>query len=220
MPNRSAKMKTLVKICGLRSIDDAMRATELGADAVGFVVAPASPRHISFQDSLAIAQHVLASVTPVLVLRHWSDVPPQELLLWPGPVQVYEFVGGPDRKRILGCSIEELNQLQECPNELITALLVDAPNAGAGEGWNWQRPKPPWTSQLPLILAGGLSPENVATAISQACPWAVDVSSGVESSRGVKDFKKVKDFIQNAQGAQKNIDASAKNASTILFNQL
>lgn len=197
-----------------------MRAAELGADAVGFVVAPASPRHISFQDSLAIAQHVLASVTPVLVLRNWSDVPPQELRLWPGPIQVYEFVGGPDRKRILGCSIEQLNQLQECPNEHISALLVDAPNAGAGEGWNWQRPKPLWTSQLPLILAGGLSPENVATAISQACPWAVDVSSGVESSRGVKDFKMVKDFIENTQGAQKNIDASAKNASTILFNQL
>lgn len=197
-----------------------MRATELGADAVGFVVAPASPRHISFQDSLAIAQHVLASVTPVLVLRHWSDVPPQELRLWPGPIQVYEFVGGPDRKRILGCSIEQLNQLQECPNEHISALLVDAPNAGAGEGWNWQRPKPLWTSQLPLILAGGLSPNNVATAISQACPWAVDVSSGVESSRGVKDFKMVKDFIDNTQGAQKNSDASAKNASTILFNQL
>ena len=197
-----------------------MRATELGADAVGFVVAPASPRHISFQDSLAIAQHVLASVTPVLVLRHWSDVPPQELRLWPGPIQVYEFVGGPDRKRILGCSIEELNQLQECPNEHISALLVDAPNAGAGEGWNWQRPKPLWTSQLPLILAGGLSPKNVATAISQACPWAVDVSSGVESSRGVKDFQMVKDFIENTQGAQKNIDASVKNASTILFNQL
>lgn len=197
-----------------------MRATELGADAVGFVVAPASPRHISFQDSLAIAQHVLASVTPVLVLRHWSDVPPQELRLWPGPIQVYEFVGGPDRKRILGCSIEQLNQLQECPNEHISALLVDAPNAGAGEGWNWQRPKPLWTSQLPLILAGGLSPNNVATAISQACPWAVDVSSGVESSRGVKDFQMVKDFIENTQGAQKNSDASAKNASTILFNQL
>jgi len=197
-----------------------MRAAELGADAVGFVVAPASPRHISFQDSLAIAQHVLASVTPVLVLRHWSDVPPQELRLWPGPIQVYEFIGGPDRKRILGCSIEELNQLQECPNEHISALLVDAPNAGAGEGWNWQRPKPLWTSQLPLILAGGLSPKNVATAISQACPWAVDVSSGVESSRGVKDFQMVKDFIENAQCAQKNIDASAKNASTFLFNQL
>jgi phosphoribosylanthranilate isomerase len=133
---------------------------------------------------------------------------------------VYEFVGGPDRKRILGCSIDQLNQLQQCPNAQISALLVDAPNAGAGEGWNWQRPKPPWTSQLPLILAGGLSPENVATAISQACPCAVDVSSGVESSRGVKDFKKVKDFIDNTQGAQKNIDASAKNASTILFNQL
>jgi phosphoribosylanthranilate isomerase len=133
---------------------------------------------------------------------------------------VYEFVGGPDRKRILGCSIDQLNQLQQCPNAQISALLVDAPNAGAGEGWNWQRPKPPWTYQLPLILAGGLSPENVATAISQACPWAVDVSSGVESSRGVKDFKKVKDFIVNTQGAQKNIDASAKNASTILFNQL
>lgn len=197
-----------------------MRATELGADAVGFVVAPASPRHISFQDSLAIAQHVLASVTPVLVLRHWSDVPPQELRLWPGPIQVYEFVGGPDRQRILGCSIEQLNQLQECPNEHISALLVDAPNAGAGEGWNWQRPKPLWTSQLPLILAGGLSPKNVATAISQACPWAVDVSSGVESSRGVKDFQMVKDFIENAQCAQKNIDASAKKASTFLFNQL
>ena len=119
MPNRSAKLKTLVKICGLRSIDDAMRAAELGADAAGFVVAPGSPRHISFQDSLAIAQHVLARVTPVLVLRHWSDVPPQELRLWPGPVQVY----------LTNCKNARMNSSQRC---LLMPQTLARAKAGIG----------------------------------------------------------------------------------------
>lgn len=129
-------------------------------------------------------------------MRSWSDVPAEQLHHWPGPIQVYTALGGPNRKRIWGCSIDEANQLQTCPHEHITALLVDAPHAGAGDSWNWSRPSQPWANHLPLILAGGLSPDNVANAISQAHPWAVDVSSGVESSRGVKDFKKFKTSLR------------------------
>ena len=239
MENRSGKLKTLVKICGLRTVDDALRAVELGADAVGFVVAPTSPRHIDFQMALEIASHMLLhshahktahssstsannpslanKSTPVLVIRSWSEVPWEQLQHWPGSIQVYEAMGGPNRKRIFACSIDETNTLQDCPHEQITALLMDAPNAGAGDGWNWSRPSSSWTNQLPLILAGGLTPDNVAQAISQTCPWAVDVSSGVESSRGMKDFTKVRDFIQAARGAQSKLTASA---SVTTFEQL
>lgn len=242
MENRSGKLKTLVKICGLRTVDDALRAVELGADAVGFVVAPTSPRHIDFQKALEIASHMLShshahktahssstsannpslanTSTPVLVIRSWSEVPFEQLQHWPGSIQVYEAMGGPNRKRIFACSIDETNTLQHCPHEQITALLIDAPNAGAGDGWNWSRPSSSWTKQLPLILAGGLTPDNVATAISQTCPWAVDVSSGVESSRGVKDFTKVRDFIEAARGAQSKLTASFASESVTTFEQL
>ena len=242
MENRSGKLKTLVKICGLRTVDDALRAVELGADAVGFVVAPTSPRHIDFQKALEIASHMLShshahkpahsastsaktpslanKSTPVLVIRSWSQVPWEQLQHWPGSIQVYEAMGGPNRKRIFACSIDETNTLQHCPHEQITALLMDAPNAGAGDGWNWSRPSSSWTNQLPLILAGGLTPDNVAQAISQTCPWAVDVSSGVESSRGVKDFTKVRDFIEAARGAQSKLTASFASASVTTFEQL
>lgn len=242
MENRSGKLKTLVKICGLRTIDDALQAAELGADAVGFVVASASPRQIDFQTALGIAKQVVANtyakkpllhpvsntlpetlpphLTPVLVMRSWSDVSAEQLHHWPGPIQVYTALGGPNRKRIWGCSIDEANQLQSCPHEHITALLVDAPHAGAGDSWNWSRPSQPWTNHLPLILAGGLSPDNVADAISQAHPWAVDVSSGVESSRGVKDFKKVQDFIENARGAQIEMSHAVRSTSLTSFDQL
>ena len=242
MENRSGKLKTLVKICGLRTIDDALQAAELGADAVGFVVAHASPRQIDFQTALGIAKQIAAHIhaekpllhpvsntlpetsqphlTPVLVMRNWSDVPAEQLPHWPGPIQVYTALGGPNRKRIWGCSIDEANQLQTCPHEQITALLVDAPHAGAGDSWNWSRPSHSWTNHLPLILAGGLSPVNVANAISQAHPWAVDVSSGVESSRGVKDFKKVQDFIENARGAQMEMSHAVRSALPTSFDQL
>ncbi len=242
MENRSGKLKTLVKICGLRTVDDALRAVELGADAVGFVVAPTSPRHIDFQKALEIASHMLShshahkpahssstsaktpslanKSTPVLVIRSWSQVPWEQLQHWPGSIQVYEAMGGPDRKRIFACSIDETNTLPHCPHEQITALLMDAPNAGAGDGWNWSRPSSSWTNQLPLILAGGLTPDNVAKAISQTHPWAVDVSSGVESSRGVKDFTKVRDFIEAARGAQSKLTASFASASVTTFKQL
>ena len=242
MENRSGKLKTLVKICGLRTVDDALRAVELGADAVGFVVAPTSPRHIDFQKALEIASHMLSHIrshktahssstsannpslantsTPVLVIRTWSEVPWEQLQHWPGNIQVYEAMGGPNRKRIFACSIDETNTLQHCPHQLISALLIDAPNAGAGDGWNWSRPSSSWTNQLPLILAGGLTPDNVAQAISQTCPWAVDVSSGVESSRGVKDFTKVRDFIQAARGAQSKLTANFASASVTTFEQL
>ena len=242
MENRSGKLKTLVKICGLRTIDDALQAAELGADAVGFVVANASPRQIDFQTALGIAKQIVANIhakkpllnpvshtlhetippplTPILVMRNWSDVPAEQLHHWPGPIQVYTALGGPNRKRIWGCSIDKANQLQHCPHEHITALLVDSPTAGAGESWNWSRPSQPWANHLPLILAGGLSPDNVANAISQAHPWAVDVSSGVESSRGVKDFKKLQDFIENARGAQMEMSHAARSASPTSFDQL
>ncbi|MSR34095.1 MAG: phosphoribosylanthranilate isomerase [Phycisphaerales bacterium] len=242
MEIRSGKLKTLVKICGLRTLDDAIRAAELGADAIGFVVAQASPRHVDFQTALEIANHILSHIhaqktmpnptggvsgkafqiraTPVLVMRSWSDVTNAQLQHWPGTIQVYEAIGGPNRKRIFGCSIEEANTLQHCPHELISALLIDAPNAGAGDDWNWCRPTQTWANRLPLILAGGLTPDQVAKAISQTQPWAVDVSSGVESSRGVKDFTKVRDFIEAARGAQSKVADSFPSASVTTFDQL
>ncbi|MCE9618809.1 MAG: phosphoribosylanthranilate isomerase [Planctomycetes bacterium] len=201
MPNRNGKVKTLVKICGLRTVEDALRAAELGADAVGFVVTANSPRHIDFEQACTIADQLPKDLAAVLVLRSWSDLSDADLATWTGSIQVYESGGGMDRKRILGCALEAVNRMTTCPSPRISALLVDAPDAGAGRDWNWTRPSPAWTRDLPLILAGGLAPENIQEAIHRVRPWAVDVSSGVEGTRGVKDFTKVKQFIDHVKNA-------------------
>ena len=180
--------RTLVKVCGVRSPEEARRILDLGADAVGVVVAEGSPRQLTATEALEVAH---GSPRAVLVGRGseacWLDLARS----WPGPVQIHGPGGDIGRRFIRAVSGPDHPQNEPDP----VACLMDAPEAGSGVPWSWSSDRCPWPG-LPLILAGGLNPSNVGAAIRIARPWAVDVSSGVESSRGVKSLGLVAAFIE------------------------
>lgn len=181
--------RTLVKICGVRSPDEAVGILRLGADAIGVVVAEGSPRQLSAGQARAIG----AAVGPrsVLVGRgtepEWADLARS----WPGPVQIHGEPGSLGRSFIRALAAGA----DPSPHEgTPVACLLDAPSAGSGERWEWSLARSPWPG-LPVILAGGLHAGCAAEAIRAARPWAVDVSSGVERRRGMKDLALVSEFI-------------------------
>ncbi|WP_053732544.1 phosphoribosylanthranilate isomerase [Nocardia sp. NRRL S-836] len=196
-----------VKLCGLRTEADVAVAVETGADAVGFVLT-ASPRQIDVDLARRLVAAVPEHVLSVAVVRGIPAAEAGELALRAGvralqlhgdyPKESFDQLGGqpfslvratalgPDTDLRTGAFGEEL-------------LLIDSPVAGSGEQWDVtrlaeRRPEGNW------VLAGGLSPENVAEAVGVARPWGVDVSSGIESSRGVKDHGRMREFVAVARG--------------------
>ncbi len=184
--NRS---RTLVKICGVRSADQASQVFDLGADAVGVVVATGSPRRVSPSEAVQIATKHPGRT--VLVGRGDEPVWPDLARSWPGPVQIHGSGSDLARAFIRALPVGT----PPAPSEpRPVACLLDAPTAGSGTAWDWSRAVSPWPD-LPLILAGGLTPESVADAMRSVRPWAVDVSSGVERDRGRKDLDLVRAFV-------------------------
>ncbi|MER7762757.1 phosphoribosylanthranilate isomerase [Streptomyces sp. NPDC097619] len=194
-----------IKICGLRTERDLDTAVEAGADAVGFVFAE-SPRRLDADTARRLAARVPAEVLTVGVFRGQSVAEVRALTEDSGirAVQLHgdeapaEFAAlrAPGRTlvRAVAVGAPELR----CGEFGEDLLLVDAPDPGSGKPWNWAsgefpRPEGRW------LLAGGLSPDNVAEAVRTVGPWGVDVSSGVESSRGVKDPELIRRFLTAAR---------------------
>lgn len=201
-----------VKICGLALVEDVERAVEYGADALGFVMEPSSPRCALDREEMKRLLHTPHSLGPyspprVMVYGKVTAPPPWRYDF----VQAYEFASPtPIYGKVL--------TVRPAPNfdpdsllELVDlldpwALNVDAfdPKRAGGTGkrvdLSFVR-KVAGIGARPLVVAGGLTPDNVAEVVRQVRPYAVDVSTGVESSPGCKDPIKVRDFIQAAKGA-------------------
>ncbi|WP_308388435.1 phosphoribosylanthranilate isomerase [Acidithiobacillus sp. AMEEHan] len=202
-----------VKICGITTPADAQLAAVAGADAIGMVFYPPSPRNVAITD----AQQILAAVPP-FVTRVGLFVNPQrawvEEVLAACALDMLQFHGDEEPEFCAGFQRPYLKVLRvsgECDlrpwrDRFGTAqgLLLDKRDAqvfgGSGQSFAWWRL--PQDLGIPLILAGGLHPENVATAIDVARPYAVDVSSGVEVSPGRKDRGKMERFIAQAHAAR------------------
>ncbi|GAA1990783.1 phosphoribosylanthranilate isomerase [Kitasatospora viridis] len=197
-----------VKVCGVRTPGDVAAAVEAGADAIGFVLTE-SVRRLD----PAEARELAALVPPhVLTVAVTAGVPAAEAgrrALAAG-VQALQLHGDylhEDFAEVAALPLRLLRATALRPGtDLATGafgeefLLLDAPVAGSGARWDLSlldaaRPRGHW------LLAGGLTPANVADAIRAARPWGVDVSSGVESSRGVKDHGLIREFVANARGA-------------------
>ena len=198
-----------MKICGLRDAETARSIAALGADAIGLVFYPPSPRYVSVDQALEIVAALPAFVLsvglfvnePATVVSSVLEKVPLDLLQFHGDEDLAycSQFGRPFIKALrVKPDINLLEYAQQFVSPLCRGLLLDAwvdgVPGGTGESLDWKTLPSEWP--LPLILSGGLHPENVANAISQVRPWAVDVSSGVESSKGVKDLQRVDAFIR------------------------
>jgi phosphoribosylanthranilate isomerase len=189
-------MRTRVKICGFTRVEDALAAARLGADALGLVFYADSPRNVSISQAAAITKALPAFVSVVAL---FVDAEPQWIrqVLADVPVDCLQFHGNesPEQCRHYGKPYIKAVRMQ-AETDLATiekayadaaGLLLDAyhPGAMGGTGSRFDWDMIPGQRSLPLILAGGLSPENAALAVQQVRPYALDVSSGVEAGKGI-----------------------------------
>ena len=199
-------MRTRIKICGITRVEDARAAVESGADAIGLVFYAPSPRNVDLGQARAIVAAMPPFVTIVglfvdplrdqveAVLRHCS----LNLLQFRGD-EAPDFCSGFGLPYIKAARVRAGVDLVQYLSPYVSAQgwLLDAYHeqlhGGTGGTFDWKLI--PRDLARPIILSGGLTPSNVAAAVRQVRPWAVDVSSGVEASKGVKDAAKIAAFI-------------------------
>lgn len=198
-----------IKICGITEGDDALHAIDCGADALGFVFYDRSPRAITRKTARTIIAQLPPLVTVVGLfvnadpgtVREVADDCGLDLIQYHGD-ESPEIVRLAPRRSIRALRVRENEIFDEIARYPASGLLLDAwvsgSFGGTGVPCNWEIAAA-IAKKRPVILAGGLTPENVATAIQAVRPYGVDVSSGVEATPGHKDRKKVAAFIKAAQ---------------------
>lgn len=203
-------MSVRVKICGITNLDDAMAAVDFGADALGFVFFKGSPRYISQESAGAIIRRLPSFITTVGVFVNESIDRIEDAIELTG-IDVVQLHGDEppemcnlSRRVIKAIRVKSLESLDPIKNykDMVSAFLLDTftPDTfgGTGQRFNWDIAAD--AKQFGrIILAGGLTPDNIANAIRQVRPYGVDVSSGVEEKKGKKDHTKLKLFIERAK---------------------
>ncbi|MCE9560068.1 MAG: phosphoribosylanthranilate isomerase [Armatimonadetes bacterium] len=198
----------IVKICGITNLADAELAVQLGADMIGCVVEPSSPRYISPDAAVLLLSLLPASVTKVLVFGPLYHCPAINRVDRVQFLRDPEGVAGDLTVGVMrAMHLEELFTVpqDQADSKLASQIIVLEPRVAGQYGGTGQRVD--WDAaaravrECPysVMLAGGLTPENVGEAISRVQPFGVDVSSGVERSPGIKDPAKLKEFIQRAK---------------------
>lgn len=194
------------KICGITRIEDALVAVDAGADAIGLVFYAKSPRAVD----VAQARAILAALPPfVTTVGLFVNIEREALraILAEVPLDLLQFHGDETLAECEGHGRPYIKALRVKPGDDVAAQIAAYPSAagilldtfvagvpgGTGEAFDWSLV--PRDVQVPIILAGGLTPENVRGAIEQVRPYGVDVSGGVEASKGIKDAAKVRAFV-------------------------
>jgi len=202
-----------VKVCGITRIEDAIHAVESGADAIGFVFFEKSPRYINLEKAAEIAKILPPFVSKVALfvnaleveIRSVLDTVPLDLLQFHGE-ESPEECRSYRRPYIKAVRMEDSVDLYQICDDYAdaSALLLDSfiegIQGGTGQRFDWSRVPSDLDKQI--ILAGGLTSKNVAKAISEISPYAVDVSGGVEIKKGIKDAAKIEEFIQEVMHAK------------------
>ena len=204
-----------VKICGITRPEDGVMTARLGADAIGLVFYPPSPRFVSpeqarriilalpplittvglFVNAEPAAVRAVLSVAPLTLLQFHGDEEPDYCAAFGWPYLKAVPMGA-------GADVYDYEQRFATAAGLLLDSHGGAQTGGSGRGFDWARI--PAERHKPLILAGGLHPGNVAAAIRQVRPDAVDVSSGVEAAKGVKDGALIRAFLQGVNEGENN----------------
>lgn len=195
------------KICGITRLEDGLAAVAAGADAIGLVFYARSPRAVSIEQARAVVAGLPPFVTTVGL---FVDMPQRDIeaVLAAVPLDLLQFHGDESAAECEALGRPYIKALRVRAQDDVAALVDAYPGAravlldtfvegvpgGTGQAFDWALV--PATLSKPVILAGGLTPGNVAAAIAQVRPYAVDVSGGVEASKGIKDATKVKDFVR------------------------
>ncbi|CAM4369829.1 phosphoribosylanthranilate isomerase [Acinetobacter pragensis] len=208
-------MRTRAKICGITRIQDIQSVVDAGADAIGFVFFPPSPRSVTPEQAKELIRHVPAYVQTVgLFVNASADDIIQ--ILKQAPVDILQFHGDETPQQCQQIAAQAgrrwYRAIQVKPEMDVTAVIRQFQQAGAsavlldawhpelkgGTGYSFD-----WSAfpklDIPLILAGGLKPENIEDAIKTTNAYAVDVSGGVESAKGIKDQQLIEQFMQGVQ---------------------
>ena len=203
-------MRTRVKICGITRVQDAMAAVDHGADAIGLVFYQDSPRAISIENARELVRKLPPFVTvvglfvnplpkDVAAVLHRVSL---DLLQFHGD-ELPSECGAYGKPYIKAIKVKEGDDIAKQVSQYSTArgVLLDTydPNLPGGTGRVFDWTKIPKKLDKPLILAGGLTPDNVWQAISKVRPFAVDVSGGVEVDKGIKDKEKIAAFMRGVQ---------------------
>lgn len=203
---------TRVKICGITRVADARAATDAGADAIGMVFYTGSARCVTVDDAVAIAAEVGPFVTTVALFVNSDPGLVAEVVAQVRP-QLLQFHGDEDSTFCERFGQPYIKAIRVAPNTDIAAamaahpassgFLFDAWSAdaygGTGNTFDWQRLAA--LRGFPLILAGGLNPDNVGAAVRLLRPYGVDVSGGVESAPGIKDAARIASFVAAARSS-------------------
>ena len=202
-------MRTRVKICGITRIEDAQAVTEAGADAIGLVFYAKSPRNVEIDQAAEISRSIPPFITRVALFKD-ADIAFVEDVLRSVEIDLLQFHGSESSSYCERFGLPYIKAIgmkgPECDRAYLAArteefssakaMLLDghAPgeDGGSGEAFDWSGIA---KIDKPVIVAGGLTPENVSRAIEIAHPFAVDVSSGVESAPGIKDREKIIRFM-------------------------
>lgn len=205
MTHTESMQRTRIKFCGFTRQGDIDTAVALGVDALGFVMWPKSSRSVGVEQLAGLAAKVPAFVSRVGLFvdpsAEWVEacLPHLDLLQFHGE-ETPEFCASFDRPWIKALRMRDTIDLTFEAERYVQsqALLLDAYRpgtpGGTGESFDWSRI--PATLAKPVILAGGLTPENVSQAVHQVRPYAVDVSGGIEASRGCKDASRMASFVR------------------------
>jgi len=199
--------RTRVKFCGITRLEDAMRAVELGVDALGFVFYAESARSIDLKTAQSIVAKLPAFITTVGLFVD-ADISEVERIFVQAPMDLIQFHGSESAAQCASTTRPYIKAIRMVANvdleseasnhSRARALLLDTYTkksvGGTGTVFDWNRI--PRELSKPVILAGGLRPDNVASAIENVKPFAVDVSSGIESDYGIKDPEKMRKFMR------------------------
>jgi phosphoribosylanthranilate isomerase len=209
----ASEKQVKVKVCGMTSLKDALVAVEEGADAVGFIFYKKSPRSVTmklvreiilelppfvdtvgvFVDETAVQINKIADYCDLDLIQLHGDESPA-------------FCKRMRRRVIKAFRVKDMQSVKKLSGFQVSGFLLDTfsenLHGGTGKVFDWNLALPA-KKFGPVIMAGGLTPNNVRQAIKQVRPYGVDVCSGVESEPGIKDHKKVRDFLKNAKAGRK-----------------
>lgn len=199
---------TVIKICGITSLKDALAAVDAGADCLGFNFYPKSPRCITLSECakitavldedhraiMKVGVFVNTPVLDILSVMQFCSLDLAQLHGDEGP-DVVRQLGSHAFKAYRGIPEKVFGRVRHEPPACLVDASVNGAFGGTGVTADWEKAAD-LAARFPIFLAGGLTPDNIATAVHQVRPWGVDTASGVEIRPGVKDTQKMRDFVQ------------------------